>query len=252
MAHPNSYAFRPGEPGSISISSGGYDQPTAVEREFALGYPRDSTAAPGVSEQQRCKLLGECMDANVMQCIYAIASAWSNELSNQQASSSSSTAAQPSDSASQPQQSYTAACTAAFAAAAQEQLQGTAKAASSDIWHDKPALYMLQHGSMPDGITAAERSRITKRLAYYKWADGKLFRHMPDGAVKQVPAPDDRLPLVKQMHERCGHFGVRRTAALVMSSYWWHGLQADVAHLRAGAAHMPRGAPEPADCAASR
>jgi hypothetical protein len=91
---------------------------------------------------------------------------------------------------------------------------------------------MLQHGSMPDSVsTAAERSRINKRLAYYKWADGKLLRYMPDGAVKQVPAPDDRLPLVKQMHERCGHFGARRTAALVLSAYWWHGLQADVAHM---------------------
>lgn len=92
-------------------------------------------------------------------------------------------------------------------------------------------MHMLQHGSMPDSVTAAERSRINKRLAYFKWAGGRLYRHMPDGPVKQVPAPEDRLPLVKQMHERCGHFGSRRTAALVLSAYWWHGLQADVAHL---------------------
>lgn len=225
VAHLRSYAFRPGEPGSVSTAAGEYDQPTATEREFALGYPRDSTAAPSVTEQQRCKLLGECMDANVMQCLYAIATAWGNKPSNQQASTA---AKQPAQTA---EQSYTTACTVAFAAAAQEKLQGATKSASTDIWHDKSTLHMLQHGTLPEGTTAAERSRINKRLAYYKWADNKLYRCMPDGAVKQVPAPEDRLQLVKQMHERCGHFGARRTAALVLNSHWWHGLQADVAHL---------------------
>jgi hypothetical protein len=229
MAHPNSYAFRPGEPGSVSTEAGDFDQPTATEREFALGYPRDSTAAPGVSEQQRCKLLGECMDANAMQCIYAIAAAWGNEPSNQQASCTTSNAAQQPLNTAHTQQSYAAACTVAFAATAQEKAQGTAT--TSDIWHDKPAMYMLQHGTMPEGVTAAERSRISKRLAYYKWANDKLTRIMPNGAVKQVPHPDERWRLVKQLHERCGHFGARRTAALVLNSYWWHGLQADVAHL---------------------
>lgn len=126
-------------------------------------------------------------------------------------------------------------CTA-FAAAAQEKLQGVTTSASTDIWHDQHTLYMLQHGTTPANITAAQRSRVTQRLANYKWADNKLYRCMTNGAVKQVPAPDDRLSLAKQMHERCGHFGTvvisaRRTAALVLNSHWWHGLQADVSHV---------------------
>lgn len=38
MAHNNSYAFRPGHPGSITTATGEYDQPTADEREAAMGY----------------------------------------------------------------------------------------------------------------------------------------------------------------------------------------------------------------------
>jgi site-specific DNA-cytosine methylase len=50
MAHQNSYAFRPGQPGSVTTSAGESDQPTGTEREFALGYAIGSTAAPGVTE----------------------------------------------------------------------------------------------------------------------------------------------------------------------------------------------------------
>ncbi|KAF6251272.1 hypothetical protein COO60DRAFT_655092 [Scenedesmus sp. NREL 46B-D3] len=35
MPHQNSYAFRPGQSGSVITSAGEYDQPTATEREFA-------------------------------------------------------------------------------------------------------------------------------------------------------------------------------------------------------------------------
>jgi hypothetical protein len=62
VAHPASNSFKPGQPGSVVNADGSHDQPTAVEREFALGYPRDSTAALGLTELQRRKTLGECMD----------------------------------------------------------------------------------------------------------------------------------------------------------------------------------------------
>ena len=76
MAYPQSYAFLPGEPGSVCTADGTWDQPTADERENAMGYPQGSTAAPGVSEQQRRQALGESMDSNCTQCILAIAAAW--------------------------------------------------------------------------------------------------------------------------------------------------------------------------------
>jgi hypothetical protein len=240
MAHPYSYAFRAGQPGSVTTPGGGYDQPTAVEREFALGYPRDSTAAPGVTEQQRRRALGECMDSHCMQCVYAIAHAWWQTklpapapLPQNEATFSAAALL-----ANEPANPHSVDCMLCIAAAAQERLQ--APAASSDIWCDAPALHRLQAGTFPADLTAAERGRITKRLAYYKWQDGKLLRTLPDGMTRLVPKPSDRLALVKDFHERCGHFGVRRTAALVLLAHWWHGLQADVTRVVSGCKECSR------------
>jgi hypothetical protein len=47
------------------------------------------------------------------------------------------------------------------AAAAQEVAQGHTST-STDIWLDDPALHKLQQGTMPQGITAAQRSRINQ------------------------------------------------------------------------------------------
>ncbi len=44
-----------------------------------------------------------------------------------------------------------------------------------------------------------------------------------------VPLSAERLALLQRFHEDAGHFGVRRTAALALNSYWWHGLHADTA-----------------------
>ena len=59
VAHPQSYAFQPGEPGSVINADGTCDQPTADERERAMGYPQGSTAAPSVTKQERRRALGE-------------------------------------------------------------------------------------------------------------------------------------------------------------------------------------------------
>ena len=238
MAHQQSYAFQPGEPGSVRTADGKWDQPTADEREVALGYPQGSTAAPGVSEEQRRQALGESMDSNCTQCIMAIATAWAK-------------AQQPSSTATEYGSSYETACMLSAAAAAQEQLISK-EPASTDIWLDTAAMHKLQHGTMPEGMSATDKSRITKRLSYYSWQQGKLLRQMPDGSLKQVPPPEDRVLIIKQLHNKCGHFGVRRTAALVLNSFWWHGLQADVAHLVSGCKECSRiratfGSAEPAE-----
>jgi len=54
---------------------------------------------------------------------------------------------------------------------------------------------------------------------------------MPDGSQKVVPPRSERQQLIQQQHELCGHYGVRRTAALLLTKYWWYGLQANVSTL---------------------
>jgi hypothetical protein len=56
--------------------SGGLAQPTANEREYAMGYVVGDTGAAGVTGEQRRAVLGRCIDANTLQSIMAIAAAW--------------------------------------------------------------------------------------------------------------------------------------------------------------------------------
>lgn len=80
MGKNGSYAFRPGQAGSVldhaSPGQPQWTEPTAEEREFALGYLPGSTAAEGVTELDRRKALGQCMDANALQSIMAVSKAW--------------------------------------------------------------------------------------------------------------------------------------------------------------------------------
>ena len=94
MSKQQSYAFRPGQPGSIIDCSNPaalrWDEPRAVERELALGYAAGTTAAEGVTEQQRNEVLGQCIDANALQCIMAVCAAWWFTFEGHQAAADSS------------------------------------------------------------------------------------------------------------------------------------------------------------------
>jgi hypothetical protein len=80
MATAGSYAFRPGQPGSVwdstNPATAHWDEPSATEREFALGYLPGTTAAATLSEDQRRQLLGQCIDANALQGLMALCHAW--------------------------------------------------------------------------------------------------------------------------------------------------------------------------------
>jgi len=82
MARPSSRAFLPGCNGAVRLIPAGsghaatiggscWDEPSAVERERAMGFKDGATAAPGVSEQQRRMALGNAMDITTMSWLYA-------------------------------------------------------------------------------------------------------------------------------------------------------------------------------------
>ena len=72
VAYPNSHSFRDGRPGLLVNADGTLLQPNADERERALGYITGATAAPGITERQRCTVLGRCIDANALQVLLAL------------------------------------------------------------------------------------------------------------------------------------------------------------------------------------
>jgi transposase InsO family protein len=252
MSRPQSYAFRQGQPGSVwdhsNPAAAFWDEPSAQEREIALGYEPGSTAAVGVSEQQRRSALGQCIDANALQVLMAICQAWwfdEGSFALPADASVGSIAASAVVGADEvvgdcSRVFYTNLHVSCIAAAAQEAL--AAGTGSGEIWADHLVLTALQQGTLPSDATPAERKRVQRRLKLYAWDQQhqQLNRIMPDGTYKIVPKPADRLALVQQQHEQCGHFGIKRTASLLLGKYWWHGLLADVSRVIGKCQHCDR------------
>ena len=65
VTYPESYAFREGGPGLVwDDTTRSVDEPSADERERAMGFPTGTTAASDLTEAQRRSLLGQAMDLN--------------------------------------------------------------------------------------------------------------------------------------------------------------------------------------------
>jgi transposase InsO family protein len=236
MGRPGSYAFRPGQAGSVLDHAvpkqPQWTEPTAEEREFPLGYMPCSTATHGVTELERRKALGQCMDANALQVIMATSKAWwfrSAKTSHAALAHAAQTGVCNTIAAAK-EQPFSVTLTCALVAELCDNATSPASG-TSDIWKDEATLKVLQSGVFPAGLEARERARVARRVKQYSWEQGVLRRRMPDGALPVVPAPESRASIIIKQHELCGHFGIRRTAALVLTKYWWHGLLADAAHL---------------------
>ncbi len=72
MAMPQSRAFRRGEPGAVYVvATKEWDEPSALERERAMGFYDNATKAPGVTELQRRRILGNAMDMHTLAWLLA-------------------------------------------------------------------------------------------------------------------------------------------------------------------------------------
>lgn len=276
MSRRVSYAFRPQQPGSIwdttTPASPRWAEPTAVECEVALGLLPGSTAAAGLSDGECCALLGQCIDANALQCIMAISMAWWH-WKEAPASAAGTTPAAPgfgvwggaaaaapaaaATTASKPAAAaagssctevensgevhpWQALLTQLTAGAVQEAL--TAGGSAAEIWLDHPALGFLQSGQLSADSSSKEKLRVQQQAKSYRWdaAHQHLLLVQRDGSTRIVPQPEHCLQLIQQHDERCGYFGVRRSAALLSTKYWWHGLLADTAAVVSRCQHCSR------------
>ncbi|XRB15552.1 reverse transcriptase [Pseudoscourfieldia marina] len=94
-----------------------------------------------------------------------------------------------------------------------------AQAARKDIWEDTECLEFLNGKPPLEGQSREQGTRIRRRAASYAFEEraGKrvLMKTLPNGSKRVIPAPSERRELIKEAHEKCGHFGVRRTLHLV-------------------------------------
>ena len=95
-------------------------------------------------------------------------------------------------------------------------------------------MYYLQYGKFHSSTkTHAQIKRVVRRARGYnlqRMANGdmEVRRVMANGSLRTVPKPSHRSDVTKQAHESTGHWGVRRTAHLLLANYWWQGVMRDV------------------------
>ena len=248
VSYKMSRGFLPGTDGTVWDPRLGNTEPNATEREQAMGYYRDDTAAPGLTDDQRREVLGRCIDSNVLQAIMAIAAAWHRRQANTVGypeviatnlehcidTEFSNITAATMVLAESPNitdglhdcpclEHYLVSMAVASAAEAQE-------GSNTDIWQDLEALHYLREQQYLPAWPPATRDRVKKRVTKYSFGlDGNLHRHFPDGSTRQVPIPSARPKLILEFHQRTGHFGIRRTGSLISTQYWWWGMWGDVA-----------------------
>jgi len=97
------------------------------------------------------------------------------------------------------------------------------KSSCVDIWEDTDCLMFLKEGVLLDAIDSEGGKRIKKRANNYCWKEQKFFFK-----TLLVPKPEERVSLVRRMHEDLGHFGEQRTLAEVRRRYFWHNRTEDV------------------------
>jgi len=92
-----------------------------------------------------------------------------------------------------------------------------------DIWNDATCLTLLRDGVLLDTMDVEESKRARKRVSNYCIRSERLyFRDL------YVPKPEERIPLVIQIHEDLGHAGEERTLTEVCKRYFWHHQIGDV------------------------
>ncbi len=117
-----------------------------------------STAAPGLSQRDRCAVLGRCMDANTTSAILAIA-LWPCMHLQLAVALHAPSENDPGDGSSGGLQ-Y--ACVLAIVAQVQDGDEQTGQeSGSKDVWEDDIALHHLQHGEFPPGASKVDRDRVS-------------------------------------------------------------------------------------------
>ena len=104
---------------------------------------------------------------------------------------------------------------------------------TSDIWKDPLTLSYLKNNGFSEeernNFSFKQRQRVVRRAASYQMvtdeatSEQTLYRLFPGNSQqtrKLVPPPAARNQIVKETHEKCGHFGRRRTYHLLTLSHW--------------------------------
>jgi hypothetical protein len=110
---------------------------------------------------------------------------------------------------------------------------GEMAAPSADVWADSALNVLLRGEGYPSGADMKERDKLQHWARGYEWRGTHLIRQT-GGAVKVVPRVEARKRLIRDVHERAGHVGVKKTHSLLRPHYSWVELLTDVTRVVRG------------------
>ena len=234
MSYHQSRGFRLGRAGCVyDAVHDTFTEPSAEERELAMGFEPSCTAAPGLSDLDRCSILGQSIDLNALFMLFQAAQHLQEaELSapNRRVSwKPIPAAALPARLAEMqpPLEAQTA----------EPAVVQAAHSASGDIWLDTPVLQYLRAGN--HDIHRNLSARALRRAKSYAWFNNRLHRIVADAytgqaVYRQVPPPEKRDKLILSTHESLGHLGEKRTISAMAQTYWWYGMTVDIRRVLSG------------------
>ncbi|CAI5483011.1 unnamed protein product [Closterium sp. Yama58-4] len=94
----------------------------------------------------------------------------------------------------------------------------------ADVWQDEETLKWIKGETAEDGGAGA---RARARGQHYRWFQGQVQLQTKDG-WKRVPAPTEREGIIREVHNKLGHYGPLRTMQLLQTGWWWARMRKEV------------------------
>ncbi|CAI7889573.1 unnamed protein product [Closterium sp. NIES-54] len=101
---------------------------------------------------------------------------------------------------------------------------GEQERGAADVWQDAVTLAWIKGETAEDG---GLDSRARARGQHYRWYQGQVQLQTKDG-WKRVLEPAAREAIIKEVHEKLGHYGPLRTIQLLQTRWWWAGMRKEV------------------------
>jgi transposase InsO family protein len=248
MSYRNSRAFRPMQAGSIySTAQRKFLEPTAVERELAMGYEPGSTAAPEVDDGERCQALGQAIDLNALYSLVQV----TQQLHNQGLSHVGASARVPTSRVRKTVMAFRyAPCHEEVGHGDHDtdshliksQVVAFVGGVPTDLYDDEELVQYLRQKELP--ASAEDSKRVLRRAKAYRFYNGRFFKVIDRSgeplSYRLVPEPHLRDALILDAHENLGHLGEKRSISAISATYWWYGMTLDIKRVIAGCKQCQR------------
>jgi transposase InsO family protein len=247
MSFRTSRAFKPTCAGSIYASQQcEFLEPTAVESELAMGYEAGTTAAPEVSDSERCMALGQAIDLNALFSIFQVA----RHLQRNGLAYAGAVKREPLSKAARTVVAFRLADPGGTllgdrtidSCVPKNSLFAYIGTTPTDVWDDVDVIRYLKDDEVPSN--PEDFKRVARRARAYRWFNNRLHKVIREPGepitYRTIPPSSERDQLILKTHTELGHIGEKRCIAAMSGPYWWYGMTLDIKRVVAGCKECQR------------